>query len=205
MPSASLSPVLERPVVDLPVLTGLRFPVALWVVLYHSEKLVIDEWGSIPVIHHGYLGVDVFFLISGFILAHVYRQRFARSEPGLYRHFVWLRFARVWPAYAAVLLIAAIVGILRARWGSGTMQIEPLPYFWEFLRHLAMLQSWGLADFEAFNQPGWSLRPSGRPILRSRCFSSPPIWRARMPPASWRSGSLSRCSGWSIARPASPT
>ncbi len=156
-PPAIERPAVERPVADLPLLTGLRFPVALWVVLYHAEKLVVGEGGYIPVIHHGYLGVDVFFLISGFILAHVYRQRFARGEPGLYRHFVWLRFARVWPAYAAVLLIAAAVGILRARWGSGTMQIEPLPYLWEFLRHLAMLQSWGLADFEAFNQPGWSL------------------------------------------------
>ncbi len=130
---------------------------ALWVVLYHAEKIAVGDTGYVPVIHHGYLGVDVFFLISGFILAHVYRHRFAEGETGLYRHFVWLRFARVWPAYASVLVIAAVVEIVRARWGTGSSQIDPLPYLWEFVRHLAMLQSWGLADFEAFNQPGWSL------------------------------------------------
>lgn len=143
--------------VDLPALTGLRFPAALWVVLYHAEKTLAGDDGYIPLMHNGYLGVDIFFLISGFILAHVYGRRFAAREPGIYRRFLWLRLARVWPAYATVLLAVAALQVVRARWGSGSLHIDAGRWSWELARHLAMVQSWGLADYRSFNIPGWTL------------------------------------------------
>jgi peptidoglycan/LPS O-acetylase OafA/YrhL len=144
-------------IVELPALTGVRFLFALWVVLHHAEKLLVGT-GRVPLMHHGYLGVDGFFMLSGLILAHVYREQFER-RPGLplYVHFLWLRLARLWPAYLAALLFCAALEIVRARWGSGAMVIDAEPWLWELARHAAMLQAWGLADFEKFNIPGWTV------------------------------------------------
>ena len=55
---------------DLRPLTSLRFFAAMWVVLYHF-------WPNLqPVrpafVAKGYLGVELFFVLSGFILSHVY-------------------------------------------------------------------------------------------------------------------------------------
>ena len=151
---ASVAPAAR----DLPALTGLRFFLAMWVLSYHTEQTITPTQGYVPVMHDGYLGVDVFFILSGFILAHVYGPRFAAHEPGLYRRFVWLRFARVWPAYATALLATALMQIVRANFGSGIFKIEhPIAWTWQLARHLAMVQSWGLADFYQFNLPGWSL------------------------------------------------
>ena len=58
-------------------LTGIRLVAAVWVLLYHSQSQ-LDTIGllSIPVlpefIQIGRLGVDLFFALSGFILAHTY-------------------------------------------------------------------------------------------------------------------------------------
>jgi peptidoglycan/LPS O-acetylase OafA/YrhL len=122
---------------DLPALTGVRFLLALWVVLYHDERIVVGDQGYVPLLYQGHLGVDGFFLISGFILAHVYGGRFAAHESGLYRHFLWARLARIWPAYAVALLF----------W----------TWLWQLLCHLAMVQSWGIGDIYIFNLPAWSL------------------------------------------------
>ena len=58
-------------------LTGIRLVAAVWVLLYHSQAQ-LDAIGlmDIPVlpdfIRIGRLGVDLFFALSGFILAHTY-------------------------------------------------------------------------------------------------------------------------------------
>lgn len=105
--------------VELPALTGLRFVMALWVILFHFQIWMtalqvthaLPVPGThVPLLRHGFLGVDFFFILSGFILSHVYGARFAAWEPGLWRHFIWLRFAQIWPAYIVAL---AVIGGLK--------------------------------------------------------------------------------------------
>lgn len=51
-------------------LTGLRFYAALWVFLYHFFPVYTDL-PKVDLLEVGYLGVDVFFVLSGFILTYV--------------------------------------------------------------------------------------------------------------------------------------
>ena len=75
---------------DIPALTGLRGIAALWVVFFHLE------YGSaIPIIEKGYLGVDIFFILSGFILMHAYSG--PKSNKFGYTRFIKARIARVYP------------------------------------------------------------------------------------------------------------
>lgn len=65
---------------ELPVLTGLRGLAALAVLLGHAG------WAT-----YGWLGVDVFFWLSGTVLAWVYRDGVPHGR------FFWARFARIYP------------------------------------------------------------------------------------------------------------
>lgn len=79
---------------DIQVLRGLA---VLLVVLFHLQ---------VPGFHSGFLGVDIFFVISGYLMAVMY-------DPSRKREFFVKRAARLLPAYAATifltLLAAAIV------------------------------------------------------------------------------------------------
>ena len=142
---------------ELPALTGVRFLFAAWVVTHHAERLIAEP-GTLPLLYNGYLGVDGFFMLSGLILTHVYRRQFAREGGlSLWTHFLWLRLARIWPAYLAALFVCAALEIARARYGSGALVIDPGPWLWELARHAVMIQSWGVGDYEAFNVPGWTV------------------------------------------------
>src|SRR5271170_4068317 len=85
---------------DLKQLTSLRFFAAIWVVLYHF-------WPSLGVpmpalVAKGYLGVELFFTLSGFILCHVYLQGFGEGRFN-YSAFLWARLARIYPVHFATL------------------------------------------------------------------------------------------------------
>ncbi len=115
---AAFSPAGTR---HLPALTVLRFPAALAVLVYHYFGAAIaalpggEVWGA-PAIH-GYLGVVFFFVLSGFILAHVHggdpfgpasgrsvRQRFYRARIARVGPVLWLSLALGLPVFAKTLL-----------------------------------------------------------------------------------------------------
>ncbi|MFH8410079.1 acyltransferase family protein [Streptomyces sp. NPDC018019] len=97
----------------LRVLDGLRLLAALMVLAYHYITLR-DGWGEdptafSPVVRHvseyGWLGVEVFFLISGFVIC---MSAWGRSLGD----FVTSRVSRLYPAYwVAVLLTAAVLTV----------------------------------------------------------------------------------------------
>jgi peptidoglycan/LPS O-acetylase OafA/YrhL len=56
-------------------LTGIRGLAAIWVVFFHFADYLKDIFGELKwisqIIDRGYFGVDLFFCLSGFIIAHV--------------------------------------------------------------------------------------------------------------------------------------
>lgn len=137
-------------------LTGMRFLAALGVVLVHAELI----WGILPqlptssiafvMLAHGNLGVDFFFLLSGFILSYSYVETDG-SLRGSRRAFWVARIARIYPIYIIGLLIDVVPNLVRqndvhARILAGIT--SPL-----------LLQAWvpGISDAVSWNQPGWTL------------------------------------------------
>lgn len=82
-------------------LTSIRGVAALWVVLdhYHLTMSAVgyNLWPGLS--HYGYTGVDIFFVLSGFILTAVYRDLAARKVCG----FLVRRVFRIYPMHLAVL------------------------------------------------------------------------------------------------------
>ena len=146
---------LRAPADHVPALTGLRGIAAGWVLIYHlwqsagSPRMALGPIDLTPLFACGFFGVDLFFVLSGFLLGQpfVAARMQERPLPGL-RRFWWRRFRRVLPAYwfqIAVLVALAAFGI------AGKM-----PGGFELLGHLTL--SFNLVDNASrINPVYWSL------------------------------------------------
>lgn len=104
---------------------------------------VVAEWIEV----RGYTLVDLFFVISGFVFAHVYLK--AGALRGTAREFVLARFARLYPLHLLTLLITAAVALtVPFKW---TADVE------HFVYHLLFLQVIDHDMGGSFNVPAWSL------------------------------------------------
>lgn len=86
----------------LPVLDGARGIAALAVFGYH----IAPYFGGLPWLQGSFLAVDLFFILSGFVIALSYEGRLADGRLGLGR-FVWVRTLRLYPLY----LLACVIGV----------------------------------------------------------------------------------------------
>ena len=154
MPEAP-QPIAPGPPGQLAALTGIRGLAAWLVVVYHmrqSLRGVLSPW-AMAATGHGYLAVDLFFMLSGFVLWYTYADRLAAGGWAAARQFWWRRFARIWPLHAVILalfVLFAIAVALRGRDASG------FP-FHELPLHVLLIQNWGLTPRLAWNDPAWSI------------------------------------------------
>ncbi|WGM41076.1 acyltransferase [Caulobacter sp. NIBR1757] len=160
-------------------LTGLRFFAAMWVVLYHYWPNLQVGAGSALVepalIGKGYLGVELFFTLSGFILCHVYLESFGEGR-FRYGAFLWNRLARVYPLHLATLLGVMALGVGATAAGFA---IDANILSWESLpANLLLLQAWGAAPQAAFNHPSWSISAEWFAYLTFPLFAWA-AWRLR--------------------------
>ena len=139
--------------VDIRSLTALRFFAALWVVVYHFWPNLSD--GPMPALAaRGYLGVELFFTLSGFILCHVYLDRVAAGRFS-YGDFLWARVARIYPLHLATLAAVGVMAI--AAQGLGR-PVDAHVLSWASLpANLTLTQAWGLAPEAGWNHPSWSI------------------------------------------------
>jgi peptidoglycan/LPS O-acetylase OafA/YrhL len=84
----------------------LRACAVVTVMVYHVNKNV-PELHLFPVFRHGYLGVDLFFVLSGFLITGILLR--SRSEDHFFRDFYARRVLRIWPLYFTILLLTFII------------------------------------------------------------------------------------------------
>ena len=144
--------------VQLPALTGLRALAAVWVVLFHYKNdLFLLVPGSIvllPFIRKGYFAVDLFFVLSGFILGYTYFEKY-RGTRREYAEFLSHRLARIYPVHLFTLAVlsAMLLGAHVIHATISDSRYDPV----SFVYNLLLIHSWGLEDWNTWNQPSWSL------------------------------------------------
>src|SRR3569832_20408 len=95
----------------LPWLDGLRGFAALWVLASHVQ--ILSGMHAVPVLSWGGLAVDLFMLLSGFLMAHHYvlrREREPWEDRSTFLIFWLRRFFRIAPLYYVLLVIALGLG-----------------------------------------------------------------------------------------------
>lgn len=134
-------------------LTSLRFFAAFWVVLFHYWPKL--QGPAAPVfVEKGYLGVELFFILSGFILCHVYRTSVEESR-FRYGSFLWARLARVYPLHLATLVG---MGLMAGGATLAGLAVDANILSWPSLpANLLMVHAWGLAPAAGWNHPSWSI------------------------------------------------
>lgn len=87
-------------------LDGMRGVAAIFVLILHTGSY----WGNITF-HHSYLAVDLFFLLSGFVIAHAYENKLATKKISV-NQFIGIRMIRLYPMYffSALIASALVVG-----------------------------------------------------------------------------------------------
>ncbi len=141
---------------DISTLTSLRFFAAMLVVAHHfAYFLPFDVTEYSWFLKRGALAVDFFFILSGFILAHVYGDAVCHSQI-TFRQFITRRFARVYPLHLLTLGVAAILMLMGFEFrlsGQGDGQFPG----WSLIIHLLLIQGWGFERELLFNVPSWSI------------------------------------------------
>lgn len=97
---------------EIKSLTGIRGVFALYVVFFHLFPRVYSE-GINNLITNGYLAVDFFFLLSGFIMSMVHNE-FSVKGRGDYVNFIYKRFCRIYPLYAFLLIVTLIISYIHS-------------------------------------------------------------------------------------------
>lgn len=134
----------------LHALTGLRFIAAAMIVAHHIQGVVWLPVGAFGSATLG-AGVSFFFCLSGFVLHYGYRDKI--NEIGALS-FVFLRFARLWPAHVVMLTVCLILfWSILPKW----LIDHNTPR--ELLAIVFLLQSWvpDQTVFFAWNSPAWSI------------------------------------------------
>lgn len=138
-------------------LTGLRFPAALGVLLYHGEYLVHYPFHFGSITSAGQAGVSLFFLLSGFILYYQYHHRFyscVNSQD--YQRFLRARFARIYPMHLVALLLITPIALLTPYLHAGAPPRD-MTLSWIFNLLLIQIYLPRIAMQNLWNGPSWSL------------------------------------------------
>jgi peptidoglycan/LPS O-acetylase OafA/YrhL len=138
---------------EVKALTGLRGVAAAIVMFYHFCEFDPHYLISEPnLIARGYLGVDVFFVLSGFVMALSYSKNFSGGFTlDAYKGFMARRIARIYPLYLVITIFFAAKLLYNY---SGAPRGD---YVWsDFLAAILMVQAWGFG-FASAAGATWSL------------------------------------------------
>jgi peptidoglycan/LPS O-acetylase OafA/YrhL len=129
-------------------LTALRFFAAFYVLVYHRRDELSGYANVLDrIVAHGYVGVPLFFVLSGFVLAYNYLTHDDRFGTNA-RTFYVARFARIYPVY----LLAFILFLPTA---LGTRAIPAGQWTGTIASTLTLTQSW--TELIYWNRPGWTV------------------------------------------------
>lgn len=152
---------------EIRALTGLRGLAALIVFWGHTREALASRglFFDVPEVFErlflaGGRQVDIFFVLSGFIMALIYRSWFTDGITSTaYWQFLRRRIARIWPLHAFIILlvVGTVVGSQLAgmKTNNGLERFD----FWTLPQHLLLVHAWGpfMHGSGEWNPPSWSV------------------------------------------------
>lgn len=159
---------------ELSGLSSLRIVLALYLMMFHT----VPYYKGLPaelyeIVSSGYMATSMFFLLSGFILSHVYLSGDGlRVSPG---HFLRTRFFTLYPIHLIGLALSGAIALVQwkltgsfyavadvpqafsdGRGDSLHVKLEGGQMLLSFFSHVFLLHAWN-PHYLSFNVPSWSI------------------------------------------------
>jgi len=143
-------------------LTGLRAYAAFWALSRHfflgnayaiGFGARVNLGPAYPFAIMGSDAIDIFFMLSGFVITYVYRARFAL---GIHRTELWkyyaVRLGRIYPVHIA------LIGVMAVGYATDYLPFDRRPFDWPgLLVNVALVQCWGFYPDLVWNDPSWTV------------------------------------------------
>lgn len=145
---------------ELIALTSIRGIAALWVAVFHFSTPLNRDVACLtcyfPILEKSYLAVDLFFILSGYILTLVYKNKATLIDPSGYFAFMRARLARIYPLHLVCLFAFLIVS------GLPVLLIDEISFSTRnnaetFFYNLILIHAWGTYNDFSWNNPSWSI------------------------------------------------
>jgi peptidoglycan/LPS O-acetylase OafA/YrhL len=143
------------------ILDGLRGVAAIIVIIFHFFELYSFGNPAKQIVNHGYLAVDFFYVLSGFVIGYAYDDRWDRMS---YWDFYKRRLIRLHP----MVIAGSVLGLCYYFFGEGTTcpnieNVKPHYFFINIIMNIFMIptpneldiRGWG--ETNSFNGPNWTL------------------------------------------------
>jgi peptidoglycan/LPS O-acetylase OafA/YrhL len=132
-------------------LDGLR-AIAILAVIWHHAPTAVPGW---QLTTRGFLGVDLFFVISGFLIVTLLLREQRRTKTISLSNFYMRRFLRIFPAYYLMLFLVGATAFLRPDGMTSDAVKRDLPYAFFYISNLVPMYSqlaitWSLSVEEQF-------------------------------------------------------
>ena len=141
------------------ILDGLRGVAALMVVVFHCFETYVPVFKT-QIVNHGYLAVDFFFVLSGFVIGYAYDDRWDKMTTwGFFKR----RLTRLHPMVIAGMVVGAALFFFASGYFPKTLEVEGWKFALCFVMGLLMIpcgngldiRGWG--ELNSFNGPQWTL------------------------------------------------
>ena len=135
----------------LDALRGIAIALVVWYHLWLVTGFSLPGFGIFDVFARGgFLGVDLFFFVSGFCIGFPYARRRAEGKPvPTLREFARKRALKILPSYALALVVFGF--LFRARFAGPFDEVR------QFVAHLTFVHVFSSTTFGSFSGPLWTL------------------------------------------------
>ena len=143
-------------------LTGVRAIAAGWVLLFHLDLFTgggimhAGSWSAL-ISRQGAMGVDFFYVLSGFILAYQYLKVLARPSRQQVARFLLLRLARIYPLHLLTMAMVGAIIVAGTHFGGmkagNPEQLSPSLA----VANLLLVHAWGFIHTRSWNEVSWSI------------------------------------------------
>ncbi len=130
---------------------GIAVLLVLWYHIWEISWLPAPVWWLQWIPETGFIGVHLFFFLSGFVITFPFvRARLAGERQPSWRHFAWRRFIKIVPSYVLSIAVAYAIGYAATeRFGASPWQ--------EVVTHLLFIHTWWQSTYGSINGVLWTL------------------------------------------------